>query len=200
MLLSIFPENPQKRIVNRVADGMKKGGVFIIPTDTVYAFATTLGNKKAIEYLYQLKEIPPKKPLSLYAKDFSQVSEFIRMDNNQVFSWMKSNLPGPYTLIFPASKKLPQYTLSKQKTVGIRIIDHPFVQMLLDQLDMPVIGSSVFNEERYLTWPEDLEDFYGKRVEAIIDAGPINLEVSTILEASNFPFEVIREGKGEINF
>ncbi len=200
MLLNIHPQNPQKRIADSVSKGMSDGKIYIIPTDTVYAFATALGNKKSIEALYQLKNIPPKKPLSLYARDFSQVSDFIRMDNNQVFRWMKSHLPGPYTLIFPATKNLPQYTLSKQKTVGIRIIDHPFVRMLLETMEMPIIGSSVFNEERYLTYPEDLEKHYGKRVEAIVDAGPINLEVSTILDASVFPLEVIREGKGVIHF
>ncbi|MDH5719577.1 MAG: L-threonylcarbamoyladenylate synthase [Spirochaetia bacterium] len=198
MIYKVHPKNPEKRIIEKIAKDIVNGKVFILPTDTVYAFATTLSNKKAIEKLYSLKDMPDQKPLSLYCKDFSQVSEYVRMDNNQIFRWMKANLPGPFTLIFKASKKLPQYTLSKQKTVGIRVIDHPVTQMLLSFMDMPIIGTSVFTEEKYISFPEELEKKYGKLVAGIVDAGPIELSLSTVLNAEEYPFEIIRQGKGEI--
>ena len=123
MLINVHPQNPQKRLIENIAKEIKKGKIFILPTDTVYAFATDLSSKKSIERLYRLKDIPETKPLSLYCKDFKQMAEYVRMDNNQIFRFMKSHLPGPFTLVFQASKKLPNYTLSKQKTVGIRIIE-----------------------------------------------------------------------------
>jgi len=196
MLIKIHPQNPQKRIIENIAKEINKGKIFILPTDTVYAFATNLAVKKSIQKLYQLKDISEKKPLSLYCKNFTQMSEYVRMDNNQIFRFMKSHLPGPFTLVFPASKKLPNYTLSKQKTVGIRIIDHPVIRDLLNLLDYPIIGSSVFFEENYLTYPEDLEKEYGKLVDGIVDVGPIDLSISTILDASEYPPEILREGKG----
>ncbi|MDH5718738.1 MAG: L-threonylcarbamoyladenylate synthase [Spirochaetia bacterium] len=198
MIFSVHPENPQKRIIEKIAKDLIKGEIYILPTDTVYAFATTLNKKSSIEKLYKLKNIPPQKSLSLYCKDFSQASEYVRMDDNRIFRWMKSNLPGPYTLVFKASKKLPQYTLNKQKTVGIRIINHPVIALLLSLMDMPIIGTSVFFEDQYLTYAEDLEDKYGKLISGIVDTGPIELSLSTILDAQKFPIEVIRQGKGEI--
>lgn len=197
MLLHVHPINPQPRTLKMVAEKMNRGELFILPTDTVYAFATVLDQKKTIEKIYRLKEIPANKPLSLYCRDFSQAAEYVRLDDNQIFRWMKSNLPGPFTIVLKASKTLPQYTLTKQRTVGIRVIDHPVVQGLLELLNRPIIGSSVFTHEQYLTYPEDLESEYGKRVAGIVDTGPLELSMSTILDGTEFPMKLLRQGKGE---
>ena len=198
MVYHIHPQNPQKRVMDEVARGISQGKIYIIPTDTVYAFVTTLENKKAIEKLYSLKEIPATKPLSLYCKDFSQASEYIRLEDNRIFRWMKANLTGPYTLVFSAARSMPQYTLSKQKTVGIRIVDHPVVQELNQRLQFPLIGSSVMTEEEYITNPDDLEELYDKKVDGILNCGIIVEELSTILDVREYPPVLIRQGKGQI--
>jgi tRNA threonylcarbamoyl adenosine modification protein (Sua5/YciO/YrdC/YwlC family) len=200
MLTYLHPDNPQKRELKRISEDLAVGKIKILPTDTVYAFVTALGNKKSIANIYNMKNISYSKPLSLYCKDFSQADQFIKMPSNQAFRWMKSHLPGPYTLVFRASKNLPQYTLTRQKTVGVRIINHPVIQGILEFLDTPLIGSSVSNEGLYYHYPDDLDEVYGKRVSEIVDGGISELEFSTILDATGFPFEVIREGKGLIDF
>ena len=200
MLTYLHPDNPQKRELKRISEDLAVGKIKILPTDTVYAFVTALGNKKSIANIYNMKSISYSKPLSLYCKDFSQADQFIKMPSNQAFRWMKSHLPGPYTLVFKASKNLPQYTLTRQKTVGVRIINHPVIQGILEFLDTPLIGSSVSNEGLYYHYPDDLDEVYGKRVSEIVDGGISELELSTILDATGFPFEVIREGKGLIDF
>lgn len=198
MLITLHPDNPQPRQLDAIAADLKRGEIYILPTDTVYAFATLLGEKRSIEQLYQLKEISPTKPLSLYCRDFSQAADYIRMSDNRIFRWMKKHLPGPYTLVFVASKNMPQYTVSKKKMVGVRIIDHPVIQGLLERLDQPIIGTSVYSEGEYFTYAEDLEENYGKRVKGVVDTGPLEQEFSTVLDMSDFPPEVIREGKGPI--
>jgi len=200
MLITVHPANPQKNILDKVAKDLQSGAVYVLPTDTVYAFVTTLGNKKSIEKLYQLKEMPPNKPLSLYCRDFSQASHYIRMEGNKTFRLMKSNLPGPFTLIFQASKNIPHYTLTKQESVGIRIINHPVIEGILERIEMPLIGTSVFVKDSYLTFPEALELKFGKLVAGIIDTGPLELSVSTILDMRSNPPEIIRKGKGEFKF
>lgn len=198
-MYKVHPENPQPRTVAMLAEILTKGGVCLLPTDTVYAFATILNNKKSIERLYRLKDMPLSKPLALYCRDFSQASDFIKMNNNQVFRWMRSHLPGPYTLVFPASHNIPHYTLRKQKTVGIRVISHPLIEALLNSLGHPLVGTSVPQQENYLVYAEDLDEKYGKLVDAVVDAGPLQHEPSTILDAQHFPLEVIRKGKGKFN-
>jgi tRNA threonylcarbamoyl adenosine modification protein (Sua5/YciO/YrdC/YwlC family) len=169
-----------------------------LPTDTVFAFVTIPTLKKSVEKLYALKDIPTNKPLSLYCRDFSQASEYIKMENNSIFRWMKNHLPGPYTLVFQASKSMPQYTITRQKTVGIRIVDHPVVQGLLSRLDVPLIGTSVFQEQENMTYAEQLDDQYGSRIAGVVNTGPQESQFSTVLNMQSYPPEVIREGKGSI--
>ena len=191
-------KNPPKRILQKVIQGLEEGKIYIFPTDTVYAFVCNFHDKNAVKRLYQLKKIPPSKPLALYCRDYSQASEYVRIEDNRIFRWMKAHLPGPYTLIFSATKKLPSYTLTKQKTVGIRIIDHVFVERVLEELGKPLIGTSVVIDGEYPSDVELLDKIYGKQVEAIIYAGDFRPEVSTVLDAREYPMEVLREGKGPI--
>jgi tRNA threonylcarbamoyl adenosine modification protein (Sua5/YciO/YrdC/YwlC family) len=196
MILHIHPDNPQRRHISRISEELTKGAIYILPTDTVYAFVTGLQNKKSIDKICQIKRISPHKPLSLYCRDFSQISEFVRMDDNRIFRWMKANLPGPYTLVFNASKNLPQFTLSKQKTVGIRLIENNVISDILALSEFPLIGSSVSLDDTYPTDPDELETLYGKQVAGIVDAGLREPSYSTVLDARQFPPEIIREGKG----
>ncbi len=182
------------------AAALRRGDVFIIPTDTVYALTTIFSDKKAVEKIYRLKNIPPEKPLALYCRDFAQAASYIRMDNNQIFRLLKTAAPGPFTFVFQASKNLPQFTLSKQKTVGIRIIDHPVVQGLLERLDSPLVGSSLPLDDEMIAYPEDIEERYGKTVDGFIDSGPLEIEYSTILDCRDYPPEILRQGKGQISF
>lgn len=200
MIIHIHPDNPQKRHITRISEELAKGEIYILPTDTVYAFVTGLQNKKSIDKICQIKRIPPNKPLSLYCRDFSQISEYVKMDDNRIFRWMKANLPGPYTLVFNASKNLPQFTLSKQKTVGIRLIENNVISDILALSEYPLIGSSVSLDDTYPTDPDELEHHYGKQVASIVDAGLREPTFSTVLDAREYPPEIIRAGKGNLVF
>ncbi|MCS6985021.1 MAG: L-threonylcarbamoyladenylate synthase [Leptospiraceae bacterium] len=190
------PVNPQKRNLDQVAYALNRGEVIILPTDTVYALTAKANCHEAVLRIYRLKNLPENKPLALYCVNFGQAAQFIRMDNNQVYRYVKRIIPGPYTLVFTASKNLPAYTLTKQKTVGIRIVDHPVVKGLLERLDFPLIGTSVVLEDPYLAYPEEIEDKYGKLVDGFVNCGPIPLEYSTILDCRAYPPVLLRQGKG----
>ncbi len=196
MYYTVHPVNPQLRSLDAVAAMLKKGGVAILPTDSVYSIATLLGEKKALERIYQIRKLPANKELSMYFRDFSQMSEFVKLDDNRIFRWMKEVLPGPYTIILDASKKVPQFTLTHQKTLGVRIIDHPVIQGLLARLDMPLIGTTLQTEDEYISDPEEFRAHYEKLVDAIVDAGSVPMELTTIADARVFPVEILREGKG----
>lgn len=198
MLVAIHPVNPQKRILDETAAGLKKGNIYILPTDTAYALVAAMDQKKAIERIYFLKKMQKTKPISLFCKDISVASTFIRMDHNQIFRWMKAHLPGPYTLIFKASKNLPNFALTDQKTVGIRIVSNPVISGILERMETPIVGSSIFMPEEYLTYPEELDQSYGKQISAILDTGPVENLFSTVLDMTVYPPEIVREGKGPV--
>jgi len=199
MIIPIHPVNPQKKILEETAAGLMRGGIYILPTDSVYAFAAAMDQKKAIERIYFVKKMSEQKVISVFCRDISAASEYIRMDNNAIFRWMKSHLPGPYTLVFKASKSLPNYAVTKQKTVGIRILSNPVINGLLDIMKVPLVGTSAFNSQEDLTYPEDLDRLYGKQITGILDTGPYENKFTTVLDFSGNSPHVLREGIGPSN-
>jgi tRNA threonylcarbamoyl adenosine modification protein (Sua5/YciO/YrdC/YwlC family) len=198
MKLYLHPANPEPRLVKQIAERLKQGELVILPTDTVYAFVTLAKSRDSVVQIQRIKDLPKNKALTLYCRDFSQMSTYVRMQGNQLFRFLKEILPGPYTLIFDAAKSLPHYAITKQNTVGIRIVEHPLIAALLSELDGPVIGSSLDLPLEEMHDFEELADHYESRVAAVVYCGEVNAQYSTILDVRTWPPTLIREGLGVI--
>jgi tRNA threonylcarbamoyl adenosine modification protein (Sua5/YciO/YrdC/YwlC family) len=198
MLLSIDPNEPEDWLVGRVAHLLRRGGVVVLPTDTVYAFACVAGNPAAVERLYRIKGITPAKPLSLLVRDIATAARFARDIPNPIFRAMRRVLPGPYTLIFQATSEVPRVMLRKRRTVGIRLPDCPILQAVLESLEEPLISTSVRNaSDEWIIDPVTIDDLVGAEVEVVVDGGLLLNEPSTIVDLSGSAPVVVREGKGD---
>lgn len=198
MRLYLHPDNPELRRVKELARMLKDGALLILPTDTVYAFVTLAQNKESVAQIQRIKDLPKNKALTLYCRDFSQMSTYVRSQGNQLFRFLKEILPGPYTLIFDAAKNLPHYAVTKQNTVGIRVVEHPLIAALLAELDLPLLGSSLDMPPSEMFDFEDIADRYENRVTAVIHCGEVNAQYSTILDVREWPPSLIREGLGPV--
>jgi tRNA threonylcarbamoyl adenosine modification protein (Sua5/YciO/YrdC/YwlC family) len=113
---------------------------------------------------------------------------------------MKRLLPGPYTFILDASRAVPKIILPKRQTTGIRVPDNRICQALLAEMGSPVISTSVKDGEgELLSDPLIIEEFFGKRVDMIIDGGIIAAAPSSVVSLLNEGVEVIRAGKGDVS-
>jgi tRNA A37 threonylcarbamoyladenosine synthetase subunit TsaC/SUA5/YrdC len=130
--------------------------VAVIPTDTCYSFVTSITSPLGIRRLIDLKGFHgQRKPLSLLCKDYSIISQYTSAitDIKWVYKFVKSILPGPYTLIFPSSKELPKLVIENKKTsksklwkrkeIGIRMPQDPICSFILSQLSSPLLCGSV---------------------------------------------------------
>lgn len=200
MLVKLYNDNPSVSEIRRIASVLRGGGVIIIPTDTVYAFACDIFNQNAVEFITRLKKHDLRRAnLSFICEDLSQVSQFARLDD-EAFRLLKDNLPGPFTFVLPGSSRLPKM-FKNRKTVGIRIPANNIVIEIVRELGNPLMVSSIFTDEKtteYITDPELIEERYGKQVSFVVDGGTGGLLHSTIVDCSNGTFEIIREGAGEL--
>lgn len=203
LLLQIHPDNPQIAKIRIAVEIIKKGGVVIYPTDTVYAIGCDIHNQKAVEKVCRLKNIQPGKiNLSFICQDLSHISEYTKALPTNVFKLMKQVLPGPYTFILNASNNVPNILNTKKKTIGIRVPDHKIIHLLIEELGNPILSTSIKNEDEileYTTDPEEIYERYKNLVDVIIDGGFGGNEASTILDCTTSEIEVIREGKGSID-
>ncbi len=203
MLIQIHPENPDSRKIAKVVEILKKGGVIIYPTDTVYSFACDISHKSAVEKICQLRDIKPEKAnFSIVCKDLSELTEFAKQINNSVFRLMKKVLPGPYTFVLNASKKSPGIFRKNKKTIGIRIPSNKIAIAIVELLGNPIMTASLKDSDElieYTTDPEVIHEKFAKRVAVVIDGGFGKNAPSTVFDCSSGEPQLIREGLGDIS-
>ena len=202
MLLKINPDNPQHHKIMQAVEILRKGGVIIYPTDTVYGMGCDIHHHKAVERLCQIKGIKAQKTLFAFIfNDLKHIAEYSILPTS-VFKIMKKALPGPYTFILKASSLVPKILKAKKKTIGIRIPDNNIVREIVKELGNPIITTSIIAEEEYPEYntdPELIYEKYNNKVDAVIDGGIGNLLESTIIDCVDERMEVIREGAGSLN-
>lgn len=200
-LIKIHPQNPEARKISRVVDVLRKGGIIVYPTDTIYGIGCDLMNRKSIERLCQIMDIKPHKlDLSFICHDLSQISEFVKRIDTPVFKVLKKTLPGPYTFILESSSKVPRILDVNKKTVGVRIPNHPIPQMIVAELTHPLITSSIKDDDRikeYTTEPEEIYEDFKNKVDIVIDGGAGGNVPSTVVDCTGEEFHIIRKGLGE---
>ncbi len=194
--LFVHPKNPQGRHLKRAAEILRGGGIIIYPTDTVYGIGCDITNKKAIERISAIKGRDPKKPLSFVCSDLQHISSYAQV-TNYGYRILKRFLPGPYTFILDATKKSPKVLLTKRKTVGIRVPDHPVCLDLVTALGNPIISTSAnLTDADPIGNPDEVEEILGKRVDLILDSGILPQTPSTVVSLVGDEIEVIRQGAG----
>jgi|SRR6056297_2642119 len=201
MLLNIHPDNPDEKRMLQVIDVLKKGGVIIYPTDTVYSIGCDVNNIKAVARVAQIKGLKADKAnFSLICYDLSHISEYARIDTPD-YKLMKKNLPGPFTFILNGSSALPKIFKTKKKEVGIRVPANNIARQLVEMLGNPLIATSVHDEDEiieYTTDPELIYEKYGNQVDLVINGGFGNNEASTIVDLTSGEPEIVRQGIGNL--
>lgn len=200
MLLKIYPQNPNIRHIRMVVECLMDGGIIIYPTDTVYGLGCDIFKPKAIERVALIKGIKPEKAnFSFICNDLSQLSDYSKPINNDVFRLMRNNLPGPFTFILNASNSVPKLIQSKKKTVGIRIPDNSIPIEIVKELGNPIMSTSIHDEDdiiEYTTDPELIYEKYSNLVDIVIDGGYGDNEPSTVVDCTGDEPVITREGKG----
>jgi len=193
MIISINSENPQKRLINRVAEVLDKGGLIAYPTDTFYGIGCDLMNKKGIQLIHKLKNRPLKQPFSIICDSLKEISRYAQV-SNYAYKTMKRLLPGPYTFILEATQLVPKIMLTKRKTIGIRVPDNKICVNIVTTLGRPIISTSAGFDDPY-----DIQDAFGPHIGIIIDGGVLYPNPSSVISLIGDEPEVIREGKGDVS-
>jgi tRNA threonylcarbamoyl adenosine modification protein (Sua5/YciO/YrdC/YwlC family) len=202
-LLKIHPLNPEQRKIRHVVEILKKGGIIVYPTDTIYGIGCDLMNRKAIEKLCHILDIKPQKlDLSFICHDLSHISEYVRRIDTPVFKLLKKALPGPFTFILESSSKVPKILDVNKKTVGIRIPDHEVPRMIVEELGNPLITASIKNDDvikEYTTDPEEMYEDFKNSVDMVIDSGAGGHIPSTVVDCTTNEIQIIRHGLGDLD-
>ena len=200
MLLDIHPVDPQPRHITTVADCLRRGGVIIYPTDTIYGIGCDISNADAIARIARIKNVDLKKAqFSFICSDLSNLSDYAKSVPTPVFRLLKAALPGPYTFILDASKQVPRLMKTKKDTVGIRVPDNRICMDIVKELGHPIMSASLPMDDdvEYFTDPELMYEKFGSQVDIVINGGAGKILSSTVIDCTSGVPVLVREGAGD---
>ncbi len=201
--IRLYPENPSPAKIDHIVNVLRKGGIIIYPTDTIYGLGCDIFNQKAIDRISRIKGLNSHKlQLSFICYNLSEISVYASNVTTPVFKVLKKALPGPFTFIFKSSSRSPKSIRTRKKTVGIRVPDNNIPRDIVRALGNPVITTSLHHDDEvidYLTDPEQIFARFRNLVDIVIDGGPGKNIPSTVVSCIDESFKVLRQGLGDIS-
>jgi len=196
----IHPDNPQLRLIHRTVDLLNDGAVIVWPTDSSYALACRIDDKKALERIRAIRQLDDRHNFTLVCHNMAQIAKFGKIAND-AHRMIKTLTPRPYTFVLKATRQLPKRLLhSKRKSVGFRIPDHQVALDILENLDAPLFSTTLIlpGASEALEIPWEIREQLEHQVDLVIDAGYIAYQPTTIISFLDDAPEVFREGKGKL--
>jgi tRNA threonylcarbamoyl adenosine modification protein (Sua5/YciO/YrdC/YwlC family) len=195
---SVHPEQPQPRLIRQAAEILRAGGVAAFPTDAAYSLGCRIGDADAVARIRAIREVDERHHFTLMCRDLSEIATYARVDNAQ-FRLLKATTPGSYTFILEGTKELPRRILHpKRKTIGLRVPDHPLPLALLDELNEPMLTSTLIlpGDGMPLNDAGEIRDRLERRIDLVIEAGACGLEMTTVVDLTGPVPLLVRAGRG----
>jgi len=201
-------------VINKVIKVIKKGGVIVCPTDTVYGLIADATNEKAVKKVFQIKKRTFQKPIPVFVKDLKMAKQLARINKiqekfltphqNKFGTGQEKVWPGKVTVVLKAkTKKLPKGIISKDKKIGLRIPNYKVINKLLMIINHPLTGTSanISGKPESTKIKEVIKQFqnhpptkFGEgQPDLILVAGNLKTSLpSTVIDLTNF--QILREG------
>lgn len=178
---------------------IREGAVIAYPTDSAYALGCHIGDKSALERIIRIRRLDAKHNFTLMCRDLSEIATYAKVSNN-AYRLLNACTPGPYTFILPATRDVPKRLMHpKKRTIGLRIPEHAITRALLDELNEPMLSTTLIlpEEELPLNDPEAIRERLERDVELVIDGGTCHIEPTTVVDMTDDYPVVTRLGRGD---
>jgi tRNA threonylcarbamoyl adenosine modification protein (Sua5/YciO/YrdC/YwlC family) len=198
--LQLHPISPQLRFLRQAVDCLRRGGVIVYPTDSCYALGCHIGDKTALDRIRAIRETDRNHHFTLVCRDLADVGKYALVDNWQ-YRLLRAHTPGPYTFLLKASKETPRRLKHERRgTIGLRVPDHPVPQLLLAELNEPVMSSTLLlpGEDLPRTDAREIYERLEHSVDLVLDGGNCGLVPTSVIDLSGDRAQVVRVGRGDV--
>jgi L-threonylcarbamoyladenylate synthase len=196
LVLKVNPRKPGIEKVRVAAGIIREGGLVAFPTETVYGLGADALNSKAVLALFEAKKRPLDNPPIVHVENISDVHALAEQVPPKAEKLMKKFWPGPLTLVFKRSKRVPDVTVAGLETIAIRMPQHAVALALIKESNCPIAAPSAnLAGKPSPTSAKHVFDDLNGRIDAILDGGPTHIGVeSTVLDLSVDPPQILRPG------
>ena len=199
-LFQIHPQHPQPRLIKQAAEIARSGGLIALPTDAAYSLAGVAGYAPLLDRIRRIRAVDERHHFTLMCRDLSEIATYARVDNRQ-YRLLKASTPGGYTFILEGTRELPRRLLHpKRKTIGLRVPDHPLALALLQELNEPLLTSTLIlpGSSTPLADADERRRRLEKQLDLVIDAGRCGMEMTTVINLTGDQPELVRAGQGPL--
>lgn len=183
-------------MLEQAAEFIKQGKIVVFPTETVYGIGANGLNEKAVRKLYEVKQRPLNKPISLLVSNMEMVNLIAKDITKLEYKIMETFFPGPLTIILKKKDIVPDIVTAGQKTVGVRMPGGEIARKLVEYANLPIAAPSanISGEPSGTNLQQIKKDFNGK-VDLFIDGGNSELGLaSTIVQVVDGRPQILRQG------
>lgn len=204
MIEYVVEHNPDDRVLRKASDILKAGGLVCFPTESNWVVIADPFNKQGVEKLYALRHVENTKHFTIMCPNFQKAME-IAFIPDSAFALMKRVIPGSYTFILEAQKKITKLLKASRydHQVGIRFPPKKLCRSILSTHDEVVISTHITpemleQEEGSFIYSALIEDYFGNLIDLIIDPGEVEfIGQTTIVDFTEGSPEVVRTGAGD---
>lgn len=189
-------EPNERRAPRRALEVLRRGGVAVYPTDTVYGVGCRIDHDAAVRRIYALKGRELTEPLPVLLADPGQLDEYGTAISASARRLAALHWPGALTIVVRRSARIPALVAGGGETIGLRVPGHPLPRALIRELGVPLVGTSANSHgaSAPLTAQQVVFDL-GDGVDLVIDGGRVSLgRESTVVDATVDPPRVLRQG------
>lgn len=187
--------------IGKAINVLKDGGIVIFPTDTAFGIGCRIDNEKAIKRLFEVRKRPPTQatPVLIYSLEMAQ--EYLEpIPKDVIGELVKAYFPGALTIVLPCKvDKVPKLVRGKGLTLGIRIPNHETARAIIRGVGIPILGPSAnFHGGKTPFRFEDLDKELVKLVDYVVCGECALKQQSTVIDCSEKPWRIIRQGAVEL--
>lgn len=196
-------EQSTESIIDQAVKILKKDGVVVFPSDTVYGLLVDATSSVAVEKLISIKSRPAGRAISVFMSDIAMIGEYVETNHDQI-KMLKSLLPGPYTIVLPSKHKVSSLLESEQGSLGVRLPHYKLITDLVTSWGKPLTATSANVSGKSSCYLPDaflnqLSSKKGELVDLIVDAGSLpHNKPSTVVDLTTSDIKILRQGDVDI--
>jgi len=180
---------------------LKQGGIVIFPTDTAYGIGCRIDNRQAVEKLFKIRKRPENQAVPVLVNGKEMAKKYFKDLPKDAERLIDKFWPGALTIVyFCQQQKIPQLVRGGKDTIGLRMPNHPIPLLLINGLDIPILGPSAnFHGEKTPFKKEDLDPELLQRVDYFLDEESLGNSTSTVIDCTKSSWQILRQGKVQLN-
>jgi L-threonylcarbamoyladenylate synthase len=188
--------NRLNRDIEEAVGILRRGGIIVYPTETVYGIGCDPMNYNACMRILDITKRDTSKAMLLLAYSAEQVTEMAGPLNEQALLLAEKFWPGPLTIIIKPSKNIPGYLLGKTEGAAFRVTSHPLSSAITKEFGMPIISTSAnFSGGEPVENYQEALTIFGNKVDIVLNSDfKMKGKPSTIVDTTSGSIELIREG------